>query len=94
MSLRRVQLYHVLWRDQLLFGGERELVLMVTVIAVALPLNGLNIPSVIVGSLLWILAMPALRWMAKVDPQLSRVYLRHLKYRRFYQARSRPYRTS
>jgi type IV secretion system protein TrbD len=38
-------------------------------------------------------AMPALRWAAKVDPQFSQVYRRHIRYRRFYPARSRPYRT-
>lgn len=92
MSLRRTPFYRVLWRGNLFLGGERELVLMVTVIAIALPVNGMNIPSVIVGALLWALAMPALRWMAKMDPQFSHVYRRHIKYRRFYPARSRPYR--
>ncbi len=92
MSLRRTQFYRVLWRGHLLFGGERELVLMVTVIAIALPVNGMNLPSAIVGALVWALAMPALRWAAKVDPMFSKVYVRQLKYRRFYPARSRPYR--
>jgi type IV secretion system protein VirB3 len=92
MALRRVPFYRVLWRSHLLFGGERELVLMTTVIAVALPLNGLNIHSLIVGALVWTLGMPVLRWAAKIDPLLSKVYRRHLNYRRFYAARSRPYR--
>jgi type IV secretion system protein VirB3 len=92
MSLRRVPFYRVLWRDQLLFGGERELVLMVMVISITLIINGLNLPSAIVGTLLWMLAMPVLRWMAKVDPMFSKVYIRQLKYRRFYAARSRPCR--
>lgn len=67
---------------------------MVTVIAIALPINGLNIHSAIVGALLWALVMPGLRWMAKKDPQFSKVYRRHIKYRRYYPARSRPYRTA
>jgi type IV secretion system protein VirB3 len=92
MSLRRVQFYRVLWRGHLLFGGERDLVLFVSVIAVALPINGMNIPSAIVGASLWALAMPALRWMAKMDPQFSQVYRRQIQYRRHYPARSRPYR--
>lgn len=65
---------------------------MLTTIAVVLPLHGLNLPSFIVGALLWTLGMPALRWLAKVDPQFSKIYIRHLKYRSFYSARSRPYR--
>lgn len=92
MSLRRVPFYRVLWRDQLFLGGERELVLMVASISVALIINGQNLPAATVGIGLWLLAMPALRWMAKVDPMLSKVYRRHLKYRRHYSARSRPYR--
>jgi type IV secretion system protein VirB3 len=92
VSLRRVPFYRVLWRSHLLFGGERELVLMTTVIAIALPLNGMNIHSAIIGALMWVLAMPALRWAGKIDPQLSKVYVRQLQYRRFYAARSRPYR--
>jgi type IV secretion system protein VirB3 len=94
MSLRRVSFYRVLWRGNLFLGGDRELVLMVTVIAIALPFNGLNIPSAIVGGLLWMLAIPALRYLAKIDPQLRLVYLRQLKYRRYYPARSRPYRNT
>jgi type IV secretion system protein VirB3 len=92
MALRRVAFHRVLHRPQLLLGGERELVLMVTVIAVALPVNGLNLPAAIVGALLWVLAMPALRWMAKRDPQMSQVYRRHVRYRAHYPPRSRPYR--
>jgi type IV secretion system protein VirB3 len=92
MSLRLVPVHRVLWRSQLLLGGERELVLLVSVLAVALPMDGMNIPSAVVGALLWLLGMPALRWMAKVDPQFSQVYRRHIKYRSYYPARSRPYR--
>ena len=94
MSLRRVPFYRVLWRGQLLFGGERKLTLFVTFVAVVIPVWGLNMPSLIAGVLLWTLAIPALRWMAKKDPQFSDVYRRHLIYRRFYQARSRPYRNT
>jgi type IV secretion system protein TrbD len=31
--------------------------------------------------------------MAKSDPQMTKVYIRQLKYRGYYPARSRPYRT-
>ena len=94
MNLRRVPFYRVLWRGQLLFGGERELTLFVSFVSFVLPVWGLNVPCLIAGVLLWTLAIPALRWMAKIDPQFSQVYRRHLIYRRFYPARSRPYRTT
>lgn len=92
MSLRRVPFYRALWRRQLVLGAERELALMLTTIAVVLPLHGLNFPSFVIGGLLWTVLMPAFRWLAKRDPQFSKVYVRHLRYRSFYSARSRPYR--
>jgi type IV secretion system protein TrbD len=90
--LQRIKIYRVLWRSQLFLGGERELVLMLSVISTALIINGMNLPSMVVGVLVWMLGMPALRWMAKFDPQFSQVYRRSLKYKRYYPARSRPYR--
>jgi type IV secretory pathway TrbD component len=91
--LRRVPFLRVLWRPHLWFGGERDLALFVTAIAVILPVWGLNWAALFIGVGLWIVAMPALRWAAKVDPQFSQVYRHHIRYRRFYPARSRPYRT-
>lgn len=92
MSLHRVPIHRVLWRFKLLLGGERELVLMVSVVSVALPFIGMNMVAFAVGASLWLLAMPALRLLAKIDPQFSQVYRRHIKYRRHYPGRSRPYR--
>lgn len=93
MSLRRVPFLRVLWRPQLFAGGERGLMLFVTGVAIILPVYGMNILSVVIGVGLWCLAIPCLRWVAKMDPQFTDVYRRQLKYQRFYPARSTPYRT-
>jgi len=39
-----------------------------------------------VGVVLWLFALFVLRIMAKNDPDLRKVYLRHLRYKRYYAA--------
>jgi type IV secretion system protein VirB3 len=74
-------------------GGEREPALMTLIIAGGLAIAGMNTVSFLVGGALWFSAIPVLRWMAKADPQMTKVYLRQIKYRGYYPARSRPFRT-
>jgi type IV secretion system protein VirB3 len=93
MSLRHLSFHRVLHRPALLLGGEREPVLMTLIIAGGLALSGMNLVSFIVGGAVWFSAIAAFRWMAKADPQMTKVYVRQLKYRGYYPARSRPYRT-
>jgi len=45
-----------------------------------------------VGTFIWFGAVFALRLMAKSDPKMRRVYLRHRLYKRFYPAHSTPFR--
>jgi type IV secretory pathway TrbD component len=92
MALRRLPFHRVLHRPQLLWGGERELVLMLAVVRVGLAVNGLNPLAFAVAGLLWALGLPALRWMAKKDPRLSKVYLSQYRYRGYYPWRATPYR--
>jgi len=82
MALRRVAFYRVLHRPNQFLGGDREIGLMVTVIAITLPAVGQSIPTV----------LPILRWAGKQDPQWRHVYGQQLKYRKFYLACSTPFR--
>ena len=93
MTLRRVPLYRVLHRPNLFLSGEREPTLAVAVVAGGLAVSGMNVVSFLVGAVLWCCSIPLLRWMAKADPQMTKVYLRHIRYRGYYPARSRPFRT-
>jgi type IV secretion system protein TrbD len=93
MSLRRLPFHRVLHRPALFLGGERELALMTLIIAGGLAVSGMNLVSLVVGGILWFCSIPVFRWMAKSDPQMTKVYIRRLKYRGYYPARSRPYRT-
>jgi type IV secretory pathway TrbD component len=92
VSLRRTPFHRVLHRPHLLLGGERELVMMTAFVAGALAFAALNVVSAVVAAVLWFGCLGALRRMAKADPQMSKVYVRQLRYRRYYPARSRPWR--
>ncbi|MDA8232797.1 MAG: conjugal transfer protein TrbD [Magnetospirillum sp.] len=79
-------------QPNLFAGGERNLVLTAGLIAVGIAVTGMNIPAAAAGVVIWFFSMWALRKMAKADPYMSTVYLRYLKYKTYYPARSRPYR--
>ena len=93
MSLRRRPFHRVLHRSSQFLGGEREPALMTAIVAGGLALSGMNTVSFVIGAAVWFGSIPLLRWMAKADPQMTKVYLRQLRYRGYYPARSRPWRT-
>ena len=92
MSLRRTPLFRVLHRPRLFLGGEREPTLMMAIVAAGLAVSGQNLVTLAVAAVLWFGCIGIFRQVAKADPQMSRVYMRQLKYRGYYPARSRPYR--
>lgn len=89
-ALRRTVLPRALHRPNLVMGGERELVLTTGLLAAGLVVEAMNLVALAVGGAVWFVCVALLRRMAKGDPQMSRVYLRQLRYRAFYPARSRP----
>lgn len=92
MSLRQTPLHRALHRPNLFLGGERELVLITAIVCGGVAISALNLVATVVGAGVWIVAIALLRLMAKADPQMSRVYLRYIRYRPYYPARSRPAR--
>ncbi len=92
MALRHTPFHRVLHRPQLLWGCDRECALFCTVVAVTLPALLQDMPAFVAGALIWALAFPVLRWAAKQDPQWRQVYMQQRHYRKFYPARSTPYR--
>jgi type IV secretion system protein VirB3 len=92
VSLQRTPFHRVLHRPSLFLGGEREPALLTAIIAGALAVTGQNVPSVAGAAVLWFGCIALFRWMAKADPQMTRVYFRHIRYRDYYPPRSRPFR--
>jgi type IV secretion system protein VirB3 len=86
---RRTPIHVSLTRPLLLGGAERELVLANgTIIAALLFGVGFHWASLTVAALLATAGHWGLRRAAGHDPQLSRIYLRHIRYQDFYPAQA------
>lgn len=94
MMLRTVPIHRSMNRANLFMGGDRELVMVSGLLAFALIFTAQEWGATIYGILLWSGALFVLRLMAKADPQLRPVYLRHRRYARYYPARSTPFRAN
>lgn len=79
-------------RPNLLMGGERELVLSSAVICCGIAASAMNLLAFIVCGALWLLSQTVAVWMAKADPQMVRIYKRHVNYQAYYSAFSTPHR--
>jgi type IV secretion system protein VirB3 len=94
MALRTIPIRRVGARHNLFMGGDRELVMMAGLLAFALIFEAQELRATVVGLVLWFGALFACRRMAKADPQMRSVYMRHRRYRPYYPARSTPFRTN
>lgn len=90
-ELRQTPIYRALYRPNLFLGGEREPVLFALILFGGIGVTSLNLFACVLCGILWLASIAGLRMMAKADPYMTRVYLRQLKYRRYYQPRSTPY---
>lgn len=93
MTLRTVPIRQVGSRFNLILGGDRELVLFLAVIAGGLSFSAMQLKVFIFSGILWIAGIYLLRKIAKADPQMRFVYLRHIKYKSYYPAQSTPFCT-
>ena len=87
-ALREVVIHESANRPNQLLGGDRELVLITLLISVSLAFSLATWWGVIVSVALWTTAIAVLKRMGKADPQLRQIYLRHIRYRSFYPAKS------
>ena len=94
MALRTIPIRRAGNRDNLFMGGDRELVMFSGLLTFALIFNAQELRATVIGLLLWFGTLFACRLMAKSDPKLRYVYLRHRRYKRYYPARSTPFRTN
>lgn len=90
--LARSRIHRALSRPNLLMGADRELVLLTGLAAAISAFVVLTWFSVLFGIILWIGVVAALRMMAKADPMMRRVYVRHIGYRPNYRPTSSPWR--
>ncbi|TCQ02003.1 type IV secretion system protein VirB3 [Rhizobium sp. PP-F2F-G36] len=91
-GLRRHRVHRALSRPNLLMGADRELVLITGLASVILIFVVLTVYSAIFGVAVWIVIVGALRMMAKSDPMMRQVYLRHISYKPTYRPTTSPWR--
>jgi type IV secretion system protein VirB3 len=89
----RIKIHRALTRPHLIMGGDRELVLAHLLVCAILIGVVLSWYGVIVGFMLAGIGLPLYRRLAKADVDMRRIYLRHIRYRLSYGARSTPWRT-
>lgn len=94
IPLTRSRIHRALSRPNHLMGADRELVLVTGLASVILIFVVLTWFSVLFGTAIWIAVVAALRMMAKADPMMRQIYLRHIGYRPTYRATSTPWRRS
>jgi type IV secretion system protein VirB3 len=94
METLKAPVYQSVIRPILFLGGDRELTMIAGLLCAAAIFSVQTWVSVAVGILVWLIGLYFLQKMAKADPLLSRVYLRHIAYKAFYPARSSPWRTN
>ena len=94
MALRTVPIRRSGNRHNLFMGGDREMVMFSGLLAFALIFSAQEVRATVMGLGLWTMALFLLRLMAKADPMMRFVYLRHRRYRDYYPARSTPYRVN
>lgn len=81
---REVPLFRALNRAQLLFGADREAVIVIGVLAGILTFVIQTWIAFFTGLLLWFGGVILLRAMARYDPLLRRVMIRSLRYKKLY----------
>lgn len=91
-GLRRNRVHRALSRPNLLMGADRELVLITGLAATILIFVVLTVYSAVFGIAVWFLIVGVLRMMAKSDPLMRQVYVRHISYKPYYRATSSPWR--
>ena len=85
---REILIHQSANRPNLLLGGDRELVLVMVMIAGGLAFSLASWWGIGLAVALWVGSMGALQRMGKADPLLRPVYLRHIRYVEFYPAKS------
>lgn len=92
MTLRTIPIRRAGNRNNLFMGGDRELVMFSGLLACALIFTAQEFRATVIGLGLWFVSIFLLRLMAKSDPKMRSVYIRHRRYKPYYPARSTPFR--
>ena len=92
--MRLIPIHQSLHRHAHILGAERELVMGSALIAMLVGIGGLTAVSIVSAIVFWMIAVVVLRRMAKADPIMSQVWLRHIRQQELYPANGSPWRSA
>jgi type IV secretory pathway TrbD component len=85
---REITIHQSANRPNQILGGDRELVLVSILIAVSLAFSLATWWGVLLSIAFWVSSVAVFQRMGKADPVMRHVYMRHIRYRPFYPAKS------
>lgn len=85
---REITIHQSANRPNQILGGDRELVLVTVLTAVSLAFSLASLWGIGISVVFWISSLAVFQRMGKSDPLLRQVYLRHIRYKPFYPAKS------
>lgn len=85
---REIPIYQSPNRPNLILGCDREALLSVGLLCAMLIFSIARLWALVVGLVAWVAAVAVLSRMAKVDPLMRHTYVRHVRYKGFYAAKS------
>ena len=92
MNELHTPIHQSLHRHNLVLGAERELAMSSALIALLVGIGGVTVISGIAAFVFWIAAIFVLRRMARADPLMSKVWMRHVKQQDLYSAKASRWR--
>ncbi len=91
--MRETIIHSSLHRTTHLLGAERELVMTSALASLIISFGAMTLIAFAISTVSWFVSLSFLRKMAKTDPVMSKVYMRHVKQQEFYPSKSPIWRT-
>lgn len=85
---REIVIHQSANRPNQILGGDRELVLIAILTSVSLAFALGSWWGICLSVVFWVGAVAVLQRMGKADPLLRQIYVRHIRYKAFYPAKS------
>jgi type IV secretion system protein VirB3 len=85
---REVTIHQSANRPNQILGGDRELVLLAMLVAVSLAFSLASLWGIALSIAFWVSSVAVFQRMGKADPMMRQIYMRHIRYRTFYPAKS------
>lgn len=82
------RIYKFGWRPVLFMGADRELTLLTGLVCSVIIFYSFALIPILFALLVFFLSLYFFRLMAKTDPLMRKIYLKHIHYQSFYLAKS------